>query len=100
MRYISPSLFIPPLLNWDESMQRLRHPSKQQTVPGGPHDKSSTQVFLSPIGQIKFSAGLGQVSLTESNSESQEKLNKGRLRIYNPQIELHFMTSFAMENSH
>lgn len=92
--YISPSLFIPPLLKRDESMQRLRHPSKQQTVPGGPHDKSSTQVFLSPIGQIKFSAGLGQISLTKNNGEGQKKPNKERLRIYNLQIELHFMTSF------
>ena len=33
-------------------------------------------------------------------SEGKEKPNKGRLRIYNLQIELYFMTSFSIENSY
>ena len=57
--FILPSFA--PLLKEDGSLQRLRHPSLQQSVPFT-HDALSRQVFLNPIRQSRFSGGLGQVS--------------------------------------
>ena len=50
-----------PLLSFDGSLQRLRQPSSQHSVPFR-HLMLSVHVFFSPMKQRRFLGGAGQVS--------------------------------------
>ena len=50
-----------PLLFLDGSLHRCRQPSLQHSVPVG-QVLLALQVFFSPMKQIRFVAGFGQVS--------------------------------------